>query len=74
MPKAVAVIAGFDDVAVVGQPIEQGGGHLRVAEHGRPLREAQVGGDEDAGLFIELAEQVEEQRGLMRERVRDRLR
>jgi hypothetical protein len=28
-------IAGLDDIAVVGQPIEHGGCHLGVAEHGR---------------------------------------
>ncbi len=34
---------------------------LRIAKDGRPLREAQVGGDNQTGPFIELAEQVEQQ-------------
>jgi hypothetical protein len=31
--EAPAVVAGFDDVAVVDQTTEQRGGHLGVAEH-----------------------------------------
>ncbi|MEA2727655.1 MAG: hypothetical protein QOF70_2130, partial [Acetobacteraceae bacterium] len=27
-----AVVAGFDDVAMMGQPIQQGGGHLRISQ------------------------------------------
>jgi hypothetical protein len=30
--EAAAVVAGFDDVAVMGQPVEQCSGHLGVAE------------------------------------------
>ena len=47
---------------MVGEAIEQGGGHFGIAEHAGPLAEAEVGGDDDAGVFIELAEQVEQQR------------
>ena len=32
-----------------------------VAEHGSPLAEAEIGGDDDAGGLIELAQQMEEQ-------------
>ena len=45
--EAPAVIAGLDDVAVVGQPIEQRGRHLDVAEHTRPFTEGEIGGDDD---------------------------
>jgi hypothetical protein len=55
------VVAGFDDVAVVGEPAEQRRGHLGVAEDGRPLAEGQVGGNDHRGLLVELADQVEEQ-------------
>jgi len=37
------------------QAVEQRRGHLGVAEHARPLAEAEVGGDDDAGAFVELA-------------------
>ena len=39
--------------------IEQGGGHLGITEHSGPFAEAEIGGDDDAGVLIELAEQVE---------------
>jgi len=42
-----AVIAGFDDVAVVGQAIEQRGGHLCIAEHAGPFAEGEIRGDDD---------------------------
>ena len=59
--EAEAVVSGFQDVAVVRQPIEQGGGHLGVAEDIGPFGEAEIGGDDDAGSFVKLAEQVEQQ-------------
>ena len=40
--EAPAVIACLDDVAVVGQPIKQSGGHLGIAEHAGPFAESQV--------------------------------
>ena len=57
-----AVVAGLEDVAVVGKPVEQGGGHLGITEHVGPFTEAEVGGDDDAGALVEFAEQVEQQR------------
>lgn len=44
---------------MVRQPIEQGGGHFGVAEDFGPFREAEIGGDDDAGPLVEFAEQVE---------------
>jgi catechol 2,3-dioxygenase-like lactoylglutathione lyase family enzyme len=58
--EADAVVSGLNDVAVVGQPVEQGRGHLGVTEDAGPFGEAEVGGDDDAGLLVELGEQVEE--------------
>ena len=62
MLEAITVIAGFDDMAMMGEPVQQCRGHLRITEHGGPFGEAQVGRDDDTGAFIELAEQVEQQR------------
>ena len=59
--EAPTVVAGFDDIAVVGQAIEQRGGHLGVAEHARPFAEGQVGGDDDRGALVEPADEVEEE-------------
>ncbi len=44
---------------MVSELVEQRGGHLGVAEHGRPLAEAEVGGDDDRGALIEPADEME---------------
>jgi len=44
------------------EAIEQRSGHLGIAEDLAPLPEAEVGGDDHAGVLVELGEQVEEQR------------
>lgn len=54
-PEAEAVGAGFQDVAVMGEPIEQSRGHLGIAERACPFAEAEIGGDDDAGLLVEFA-------------------
>ena len=46
---------------MMGEPVEQGGGHLGVAEDGRPFAEGEVCGDDDRGSFVEPAQEVEEQ-------------
>jgi hypothetical protein len=37
----------------MGEAVEQCGGHLGIAEHTGPFAEAEVGGDDDAGLLVE---------------------
>ena len=44
---------------MVCQAIEQGGGHLGIAERFGPFAKAEVGGDDDAGALVEFAEQME---------------
>ena len=56
-----AGVAGLDDIAMMGQAIEHGGGHLGVAEHLGPIGEGEIGGDQQRGVFVELADQVEQQ-------------
>ena len=53
MLQAVGLVARFDDMAVVCQPIQQRSGHLGVAKHTRSFREAEVGGDDHAGVFVQ---------------------
>jgi hypothetical protein len=60
-PEPETVVACFQDVAVVREPVEQGCRHLGIAENAAPLAETQVGGDHDAGALVELAEQVKQQ-------------
>src|SRR5580658_3871869 len=43
------------------EAVEESGCHFGVAEDRGPLAEAQVGGDDDAGAFVEFAQQVEQQ-------------
>ena len=50
--EAPGFIAGLDDVAVMGEPVQQRGGHLGVAEDARPFGEAQVSGDDDAAALV----------------------
>ena len=45
--EAPAGVAGLDDVAVVGQAIEQRGRHLGITEDARPFAECEVGSDDD---------------------------
>jgi len=52
---------GLDDVAVVGDAIEHGRGHLGVAEHLGPVGEGEVCRHDDRSVFVEVADQVEEQ-------------
>jgi hypothetical protein len=51
--KSVALVTGFDDVAVVGKPIQQGGGHFGIHEDVGPLGKTQIG-DDAAGALVKL--------------------
>ena len=59
--EAETVVAGFDDVTMMGQAIEERRRHFGVAKNSGPFAEAQVCGDDDTGALIEFAEQVKEQ-------------
>ena len=59
--EAPAFVAGFDDLAVVCQAVEQRGGHLRVAEDGGPFAKGEIGRDDDRGPLVKLADQVEQE-------------
>lgn len=45
----------------MGEAVEEGGRHLCISEHGRPFTEREVGGDDDGGLFVELADKMEQE-------------
>jgi hypothetical protein len=59
--EAPAVVAGLDDIAVVGQAVEQRGCHLGVAEHAGPFAEGEIGGDDDGRALVKPADEVEQQ-------------
>ena len=60
--KAVTLVAGLDNIAMMGQSIQQGGGHLGIAKHLRPLAKAQVGGHDHGCLLVQPAQQMEQSR------------
>ena len=59
--EAPALVARLDDVAVVGETVEQCGGHLWITEDARPFAEGEIGGDDDRGALVEAADGVEQQ-------------
>ena len=61
MFETPALVAGFDDFAMVGQAVEERGCHLGVAKHTGPIAKGQVGGNDDRGALIEPADQMKEQ-------------
>ena len=59
--ESIAVISGLQNVAAVGEAIEQRGGHFGVPKDRGPFTEAQVRRDDDAGALVEFAQKMEEQ-------------
>ena len=59
--EAPAVVPGLDDVAVVGQTIQQRAGHLGVHKDARPFTEGEIGRHDDGGALVELADHIEQQ-------------
>src|SRR4051812_6239467 len=59
--EAIAVAIHFEDVDVVGQPIEQRAGQPLGPEHAGPLVERQITGDEGGAAFVTLAENLEQE-------------
>jgi phospholipase/lecithinase/hemolysin len=51
-----AVVSGFQDMAVMGESIEESCGHLGVAEHVSPFAKAEIGRHGDTGALLELTE------------------
>ena len=59
--EAVGVVPGFEDIAVVGETVQERRGHLGVPKNLHPFAKAEIGGDDRGGFLVELAAQVEEQ-------------
>src|SRR6266566_3799755 len=59
--EAPALVAGFDDFAMMGQAIEERGRHLGVAKHTGPIAKGQIGGDDDGSALVKPADQMKEQ-------------
>ena len=62
--QPVAAALDVEDVAVMEQPVEDGGGqHLVAGQQLGPVLDALVGGDEDGASSVAVADEPEEQRG-----------
>jgi hypothetical protein len=61
MGKSVAGGACLDDLAVEGEPVDDGGAKSGVGEGLGPAGERLVGGDRDGGLFLPFGEDLEQQ-------------
>ena len=57
--EAPALVTGLDDVAVVGETIEQRGCHLGVLENRGPFAEAKICRNDYRSSLVQPADQVE---------------
>ena len=62
MLQAPGLVTCFDDVAVMGETVQQRSRHLCVAKDATPFTEAKIGLDDDAGVLVEFEQQMEQQR------------
>ena len=58
----ITVIAGFQNVAMMGQPVQKRSRQFCITEHISPFWKAQISRDDHAGSFVQFAEQMEQQR------------
>jgi hypothetical protein len=61
--EAPAFITSFDDIAVMGEPVEHGGCHFCITKYLWPVGKGEIGCDDDRGVFVKLADQVEQELG-----------
>jgi hypothetical protein len=61
--EPVGLGAGFEDVGVEGDPVDEGGDEAGVGEDGSPFAERQVGPDRDGGAFVAFGDDLEQQFG-----------
>ena len=64
--EAVGLSAGFEDVGVEGDAVDDGGDQAWVGEHSAPFAERQVGRDRDRGAFLAFSDDLEQQFGSAR--------
>src|SRR5580700_1649017 len=62
-PESVGLVSCLQDVGAVGDTVEEGLAEAGVGEDRRPLRERQVGGDDDGGLLCPIGDDLEEHLG-----------
>lgn len=55
MVRAVRPVAGLNDVAVMGEPVQKSLRQLGIVEDRGPLRNRQVGGNQSSSVLVELS-------------------
>ena len=58
--EAPGLVAGFDDVAVMGEAVQQGCGHSGIAKDARPFTEGEVSRHDHRGALVKAANQMKE--------------
>jgi len=61
--EAIALAVQLEDMTVMGQTIQQGRGHAFALEDLAPFAERQIAGDQQAGPFVAIGEDLEQQLG-----------
>jgi hypothetical protein len=64
--EAVGLGAGFEEVGVEGDAVDDCGDQTRVGEHAAPFAEGQVGGDRDRGSLFAFGDDLEQELGAAR--------
>src|SRR6202007_1681053 len=59
--EAPAVVSGFDDIAVVSEPVQQRCCHFGVGEDARPFAKGGICSDNDRGALVEPADKMEQE-------------
>ena len=59
--EAPTLVAGLNDVAVVGEAVKQRRGHFGIAKDARPFAKREVRRHDHRGLLVEPTDQVEQQ-------------
>jgi hypothetical protein len=59
--ESPAIVAGLDDIAMVGQAVEQRGCYRGVAEHAGPFAEGEIGGDDHGRALVDSADEMEQE-------------
>ena len=73
MLEPIGIVARFEDLAVMGEAVEQGSGHLGIPEHPHPFAEAEIGRDDERGLLVKLGSPGETARHSRSRRTADNL-
>ena len=63
LADAVALSGELDESSVVDDAVDDGGGHVAVAEHVAPSAELEVRGEDDASPFVAVGDDLEQEPG-----------